>query len=85
MPDAFGELMQPRGTSTLLLGCGELAGDVSRDRLRAVHVVALLAALDAIAGERWRTADPRLSDRLPANGPPDERGAPVGRPPRPRS
>lgn len=67
-PDAFGELMQGRGTSTVLVESGELPGDARRERLRALNVVALLAALDAIAGERWRTADPRAYDRLPPNG-----------------
>jgi hypothetical protein len=64
-PSAFGELMQRTGTSTVLLESGLLPGDAQRQRLRAVNVVALVAALDVIATGRFRTADPRAYDRLP--------------------
>jgi hypothetical protein len=65
-PAAFGEWMQARGTSTVLVEAGTLPGDPRGRRLRAVHVVALVAALDAVADGRWRAADPDVYDRLPA-------------------
>jgi predicted deacylase len=67
-PDAFGELLQGRGTSTVTVESGELPGDAGRQRLRALNLVALLTALDAIAGERWRAADAAVYDALPPNG-----------------
>jgi predicted deacylase len=67
-PRAFGDLMQRSGTSTVLIETGALPGDPEKQRLRAVNVVALVTALDAIATERFRGADPRAYDALPANG-----------------
>lgn len=64
---AFGDLMQQWGTSTVLIESGALPGDPEKQRLRAVHVAALLTALDAIATRAWEAADPRWYDALPFN------------------
>ena len=67
-PRAFGDLMQRWGTSTVLIESGALPGDPEKQRLRAVNVVAIVSALDAIATGRFRAADPRAYDALPGNG-----------------
>ena len=64
---AFGDLMQQWGTSTVLIESGALPDDPEKQRLRAVNVVALVDALDAIASERYRRTDPAPYDRLPTN------------------
>jgi hypothetical protein len=66
-PRAFGDLMQQWGTSTVLIESGALPNDPEKQRLRALNVVALLAALDAIAAGQYATADPHAYDTLPSN------------------
>ena len=66
-PRAFGDVMQQRGTSTVLIETGALPGDPEKQQLRTVNVVALLTALDAIATRRLGEANPRLYDALPPN------------------
>lgn len=66
-PRAFGDLMQQWGTSTVLIESGAMPDDPEKQRLRAVNVVAILSALDAIATGRYRDADPRLYEALPTN------------------
>jgi hypothetical protein len=66
-PRAFGDLMQRWGTSTVLIESGALPGDPEKQRLRAINVVAILSALDAIGSGRYRAADPRAYDALPMN------------------
>lgn len=66
-PRAFGDLMQQWGTSTVLIESGAMPGDPEKQRLRAVNVIAILSALDAIATGRHEKADPSVYDRLPAN------------------
>jgi len=66
-PRAFGDLMQQWGTSTVLIESGALPGDPEKQRLRALNVVAILSALDAIATGRHLAADPRSYDGLPTN------------------
>jgi hypothetical protein len=68
-PRAFGDLMQRSGTSTLLIESGALPDDPQKQRLRALTVVAILSALDAIATQRYRHADPLRYERLPVNEP----------------
>jgi hypothetical protein len=72
-PRAFGDLMQQWGTSTVLIESGALPDDPEKQRLRALNVAALLAALDAIATGRYATADPDAYESLPGNrgGPSD--------------
>jgi hypothetical protein len=67
-PRAFGDLMQQWGTSTVLIESGALPGDPEKQRLRALNVVAILHALDAIATGAYRAADPALYESLPVNG-----------------
>jgi hypothetical protein len=66
-PRAFGDLMQRWGTSTVLIESGALPDDPEKQRLRAINVVAILSALDAIGSGRYRDADPRVYDALPMN------------------
>jgi hypothetical protein len=66
-PRAFGDLMQTWGASTVLIESGALPGDPQKQRLRALHVPAILGALDAIATRRYEAADPAVYDSLPFN------------------
>ena len=66
-PRAFGDLVQQWGTSTVLIESGALPGDPEKQRLRALNVVAILAALDAIATGSYQDADPELYEALPYN------------------
>ena len=65
---AFGDLMQQWGTSTVLIESGALPDDPEKQRLRAVNIIALLTALDAIATGGYRAADPAAYVSLPVNG-----------------
>jgi hypothetical protein len=66
-PRAFGDLMQTWGASTVLIESGALPGDPQKQRLRALHVPAILGALDAIATRRYESADRSAYDSLPFN------------------
>lgn len=66
-PRAFGDLMQQWGTRTVLIESGALPDDVDKQKLRAVNVIALLSALDAIATGRYRAADAAAYESLPSN------------------
>ena len=66
-PRAFGDLMQTWGASTVLIESGALPDDPQKQRLRALHVPAILGALDAIATRRYEAADPEVYDSLPFN------------------
>ena len=64
---AFGDLMQQWGTSTVLVESGALPDDPEKQRLRDVNVAILLTALEALATERWRSADADQYESLPYN------------------
>jgi hypothetical protein len=64
---AFGDLMQQWGTSTVLIESGALPDDPQKQRLRALNVVAILTALDAIATRGYESADPNSYELLPRN------------------
>lgn len=66
-PRAFGDLMQTWGASTVLIESGALPDDPQKQRLRALHVPAILGALDAIATRGFESADPAAYDSLPFN------------------
>lgn len=66
-PRAFGDLMQQWGTSTVLIESGAMAGDPEKQRLRALNVVAITSALDAIATERYRSTSSAAYDDLSTN------------------
>jgi hypothetical protein len=66
-PRAFGDLMQQWGTSTVLIESGALPDDPEKQRLRALNVAALLAALDAIATGSYLAVDPNAYESLPGN------------------
>jgi hypothetical protein len=69
-PRAFGDAMQRWGTSTVLIESGGWRDDPEKQYLRWVNFVALLAALDAIAGGEYAAADPAAYESLPENGRP---------------
>jgi hypothetical protein len=64
---AFGDLMQQWGTSTVLIESGALPDDPQKQRLRALNVVAILTALDAIATRGYENANPDSYESLPRN------------------
>lgn len=66
-PRAFGDLMQQWGTSTVLIESGALPDDPQKQRLRAVNVAGILAALDAIATGSYEAAEPLAYESLPFN------------------
>ncbi|MES2176343.1 MAG: M14 family zinc carboxypeptidase [Gemmatimonadota bacterium] len=66
-PRAFGDLMQAWGTSTVLIESGALPDDPQKQKLREINVIGILSALQAIATERYRSADPRVYDNLAMN------------------
>lgn len=66
-PRAFGDLMQQWGTSTVLIESGALPGDPEKQRLRALHVGALLSVFDALATGAYTSADPDWYESLPFN------------------
>jgi len=66
---AFGDLMQAWGTSTVLIESGALPGDPEKQRLRALHVGALLSVFDALATGAYANADPAWYESLPFNAP----------------
>lgn len=66
-PRAFGDLMQSWGTSTVLIESGALPNDPQKQRLRALNVAGILAALDAIATGGYERADQAWYDGLPFN------------------
>ena len=66
-PRAFGDLMQQWGTSTVLIESGAMRDDPEKQKLRAVNVIAILSALNAMADGSWRTADPDAYESIPTN------------------
>jgi hypothetical protein len=66
-PRAFGDLFQSWGTSTVLIESGALPDDPQKQKLREINVIAILSALEAIASERYRSADPHVYDALSLN------------------
>src|SRR5688572_7949310 len=66
-PRAFGDLMQQWGTSTVLIESGALPDDPQKQRLRALNVAGILAALDGIATGSYASADPGAYESLPFN------------------
>ena len=66
-PRAFGDLMQQWGTSTVLIESGALPDDPQKQRLRALNVAGILAALDAIATGSFASVSPSAYESLPFN------------------
>jgi hypothetical protein len=66
-PRAFGDLMQQWGTSTVLIESGAMPDDAEKQKLRTINVVAILSALNAMAGESWHDADPEAYESIPTN------------------
>lgn len=66
-PRAFGDNMQAWGTSTVLIESGELPDDPQKQELRRLNVLAILAALEAIAGGSLEEMPTVHYDDLPMN------------------
>jgi hypothetical protein len=66
-PRAFGDLVQQWGTSTILIESGVLPDDRQKQHLRGINVMLLLTALEAIATERYATADTDRYEAAPFN------------------
>ncbi len=66
-PRAFGDLMQQWGTSTVLIESGGLPNDPEKQRIRALNIVALLTAFDAMVTGRIDETDPAIYNGLPFN------------------
>jgi hypothetical protein len=66
-PRAFGDAMQRWGASTVLLETGQSPGDPEKQRLRALNVVALVTALEAIAADPEVPGPTAPYDDLPEN------------------
>lgn len=66
-PRAFGDMMQAWGVSTVLIESGAMRDDPQKQRLRAINVMAILEALDAIAAGSYLEADVERYEALPEN------------------
>ncbi len=66
-PRAFGDLMQASGTSTVLIESGALRDDPQKQNVRALNIIAIVEALDAIGTETYRQSDASLYESLPEN------------------
>ncbi len=66
-PRAFGDLMQQWGTSTVLIESGAMREDPEKQQLRAMNVIAILSALEAMATGAYRNADPAAYENIPTN------------------
>ncbi len=66
-PRAFGDLMQQWGTSTVLIESGAMPDDPEKQKLRAVNVIAILSALNAMSEGSWQSADPDAYESIPNN------------------
>lgn len=71
MPTAFGEWVQTRGTTTVLLEAGGWPADTPGDMVR-LHFVVLGSALQAIADDRVEQIDAAKYEQIPLNWMPDE-------------
>jgi len=67
-PRAFGDNIQKWGTSTILIECGGLAEDPDKQEIRRLHFAMLLAALDAIATQTFKSVDMDVYESIPFNG-----------------
>jgi hypothetical protein len=67
-PRAFGDTLQQRGTSTVLVESGGWPNDRDKMFLRKLNYVGLLASLYAIAEGLYQHADASRYEQLPFNG-----------------
>jgi len=67
-PRAFGDNIQKWGTSTILIECGGLADDPDKQEIRRLHFAVLLAALDAIATQSYKSVGMDVYESIPFNG-----------------
>lgn len=67
-PRAFGDNIQKWGTSTILIECGGLAEDPDKQEIRRLHFAMLLAALDAIATQTYKSVGMDVYESIPFNG-----------------
>jgi hypothetical protein len=66
-PRAFGDNLQAWGTSTVLIESGALPHDPQKQELRRLNVVAILTALESIAGGSYGDTPTAHYDDLPMN------------------
>lgn len=64
---AFGDNFTLWGTRTVLIEAGWLTGDDDKQALRRIYFATLVAALDAIATQRFATEDEKLYPKIPLN------------------
>ncbi len=67
-PRAFGDNIQKWGTSTILIECGGLAEDPDKQEIRRLHFAMLVAALDAIATQTYKSVGMDVYESIPFNG-----------------
>jgi hypothetical protein len=67
-PRAFGDLITQWGASTILIESGGWRDDPQKQYLRKVNFVGILAALEAMASERYRDLGTEPYATLPPNG-----------------
>lgn len=67
-PRAFGDTMQSRGTSTLLVESGHLLNDPEKQAIRQLNAVGILTSLYAIATGEYSSTNVAVYDSLPFNG-----------------
>lgn len=66
-PRAFGDNMQLWGTRTILIESGGYPGDPEKQEIRRLNFVAILAALDGIASQSFRSLDREAYEDIPYN------------------
>lgn len=67
-PRAFGDTMQARGTSTVLIESGHWPNDGGKEFIRKLNFVAILCALRSIANGSYQDIDLDYYTEIPENG-----------------
>ena len=67
MPTAFGDNIQKKGTSTILIESGGFAGDAEKQTVRKLNFTAILYALKSISGNNYETFSINDYETLPFN------------------
>jgi hypothetical protein len=67
-PRAFGDAMQSRGTSTVLVESGHTLADPEKHVVRRLNAIGILVSLFAIGTGEYEHADSSIYESLPASG-----------------
>ncbi|MCF6364878.1 MAG: hypothetical protein L3J35_01620 [Bacteroidales bacterium] len=67
MPTAFGDNIQKRGTSTILIESGGYKNDVEKQFVRKLNFISILHALKQIANKSFHKERVSLYDKIPFN------------------